>query len=67
MASIMNKINSLFRGFYKDDSGATAIEYGLFAALIAAAIVGTVSLLGGDLDGTFQDIRTELAGEDAET
>ena len=46
--------------FLKDESGATAIEYGLIAALIAAVIVGTVGLIGGKLDKTFQDINDKL-------
>ena len=36
-----------------DDSGATAVEYGLFVALIAAVIIGTVSALGIGLVGAF--------------
>jgi pilus assembly protein Flp/PilA len=47
--------------FMKDESGATAIEYGLIAALIAAVIVATVSLIGQDLLGGFETIQGELA------
>ncbi|MBO9432442.1 Flp family type IVb pilin [Sulfitobacter sp. R18_1] len=53
--------------FARDEDGATAIEYGLFAALIAAVLVTTVSLLGEDLDTTFEGIRTALGYEAQET
>ena len=43
--------------FLKDESGATAIEYGLIAALIAVVIIGAVGLLGGKLKGTFEKVE----------
>ena len=46
--------------FMNDESGATAIEYGLIAALIAVAIIGAVGAVGGKLDSTFTDIDTAL-------
>jgi len=46
--------------FLKDESGATAIEYGLIAALISVVIVGSVGLVGTELKGTFDTIKTEL-------
>lgn len=42
--------------FIKDESGATAIEYGLIAALIAVVIIGAVSTLGKNLSNKFQNI-----------
>ena len=45
----------------QDDSGATAIEYGLLAALISVAIIITVSSLGGTLNGVFSNVDTKLA------
>lgn len=39
--------------FLKDDRGASAVEYGLLVALVAAVIVGAVTLLGGNLSQTF--------------
>jgi pilus assembly protein Flp/PilA len=39
--------------FFKDDRGASAVEYGLLVALIAAVIVGAVTLLGSNLSQTF--------------
>ncbi|MBF34821.1 MAG: Flp family type IVb pilin [Henriciella sp.] len=42
--------------FFKNESGATAIEYGLIAALIAVAIISAVSALGGTTSNTFQSV-----------
>ena len=44
--------------FFKDDRGASAVEYGLLVALIAAVIVGAVTLLGGNLTATFDHIAS---------
>lgn len=46
--------------FAKDESGATAIEYGLIVALIAVVIITAVSTLGGKLNTAFADINAEL-------
>ncbi len=46
--------------FAKDESGATAIEYGLIAALIAVAIIGTLTLIGPKLDGVFKQVEAAL-------
>ncbi|MFO1127366.1 MAG: Flp family type IVb pilin [Rhodospirillales bacterium] len=46
---------------FKDESGATAIEYGLIAALIAAVIVGSVTALGNSIKGTFTNVASEVA------
>jgi pilus assembly protein Flp/PilA len=46
--------------FAKDESGATAIEYGLIVALIAVVIITAVSTLGGKLNTAFTDINTGL-------
>jgi len=48
--------------FVKDESGATAIEYGLIAAGIAVAIITIVGTLGGTLSGIFTNINTKLTG-----
>ena len=42
--------------FLRDEAGASAVEYGLLVALIAAVIVGAVTLLGGNLKATFEYI-----------
>ena len=51
----------LFNRFLKDESGATAIEYGLIAALISVAIIGGVRALGTQLNNTFTRVKNELA------
>lgn len=45
---------------FRDDAGATAIEYGLIAALIAVAIIGGATTLGGNLSTTFTNVATKL-------
>jgi pilus assembly protein Flp/PilA len=47
----------------KDTSGATAIEYGLIAGLIAAAIVAAVTLVGTNMDLSFTDTATQVKGD----
>lgn len=44
----------------EDESGATAIEYGLIAALVSVAVLAILSTLGGQLQETFQNISDEL-------
>lgn len=46
--------------FAKDESGATAIEYGLIAALISVVIIGVLSTIGSNLNTKFQEIATQL-------
>ena len=46
--------------FVKDESGATAIEYGLIAALVAIAAITALSLLGTELSDTFNFVSSEL-------
>lgn len=50
-----------FRKFVKDDSGATAIEYGLIAALVSVAIIAMLSTLGTNLNSTFKTVADNLA------
>jgi len=45
-------MTSYIARFIKDESGATAIEYGLIVALIAVVIIGAVTTLGSNLNGT---------------
>jgi pilus assembly protein Flp/PilA len=49
-----------FRNFIDDEQGATAVEYGLFVALIAAVIVTLVKTLGTKISAAFQAIVTAL-------
>jgi len=56
----MKNFSQSFKTFWADEDGATAIEYGLLASLIAVAIVGTVSALGGSLNGVFTRVAAAL-------
>ena len=53
-------MRSLLIRFRHDESGATAIEYGLIAAGIAAAIILAVNTLGTNINTTFTSISTQL-------
>jgi pilus assembly protein Flp/PilA len=53
-------MSKLIARFVKDESGATAIEYGLIAALIAMAIIVSAGLIGNELDTKFNSIATSL-------
>lgn len=53
-------MNQLIRRFVKDESGATAIEYGLIAAGISLAIIAAVNALGTSLSSKFSDISSSL-------
>jgi pilus assembly protein Flp/PilA len=59
-------MTNLLKRFKNDESGATAIEYGLIAALIGVAIIGAAGLVGDGLNNTFGDISEKLgqASED---
>ena len=46
--------------FLRDESGATAIEYGLIAALIAVVIITAVTAVGTNLTGTFNTVATSV-------
>jgi len=48
--------------FMSDESGATAIEYGLIAALIAVVIIAAVTALGTNISAAFTDVSTAIAG-----
>jgi pilus assembly protein Flp/PilA len=54
-------MKSLFSRFVKDESGATAIEYGLIAAIIGVGIVVSLQGVKGKLVSTFTDVETGLA------
>ena len=49
-----------FLKLIKSNKGATAIEYGLIAALVAVAIVGALSTLGGGLNSMFGTVNSDL-------
>ncbi len=54
-------MNRIFVRFLKNESGATAIEYGLIAGLISVVIITAVTLVGTNLTSTFDAIATALA------
>jgi pilus assembly protein Flp/PilA len=56
-------MKSLFVRFVKNESGATAIEYGLIAAGISVAIIAVVNGLGTQLNTTFTGITNKLAAQ----
>jgi pilus assembly protein Flp/PilA len=53
-------MTKFMKSLLKDESGATAIEYGLLAALIAVVIIGVVTQLGGELNETFAAVESQL-------
>ena len=53
-------MKTLVSRFVKDESGATAIEYGLIAAGISVAIIAVVNGLGTKLNGSFSSISSQL-------
>lgn len=59
MLSIFRKSASLVR---RDETGATAVEYGIMVALIAVVIIAAVTLLGGTLKDTFTQIQCSVSG-----
>ncbi|MBB2204793.1 Flp family type IVb pilin [Gluconacetobacter takamatsuzukensis] len=60
MLRVSKRLVSVARGLRGDRRGVTALEYGLIAALIAAVIMGSVSLIGGKLNNTFSSINAQL-------
>ncbi len=53
-------MTNLFARFIKDESGATAIEYGLIAALISVALITGATTLGNALNTQFKNLSTKL-------
>jgi pilus assembly protein Flp/PilA len=53
-------MTNLFSRFVRDESGATAIEYGLIAALIAVVVIGAVTTVGTKLNTTFGSVATAV-------
>jgi pilus assembly protein Flp/PilA len=52
--------NNLFASFVVEDGGATAIEYGLIASLIAVVIIGVLTATGSNLNGVFGTVGNSL-------
>ncbi|NNM71105.1 Flp family type IVb pilin [Enterovirga aerilata] len=57
----MPKLKSIASSFIRNEDGATAIEYGLIAALIAVVIIGALTTIGTNLNTAFRSIGTNLA------
>jgi pilus assembly protein Flp/PilA len=55
-------MQTIIKRFFHDESGATAIEYGLLAALIAVAIIVMVTNVGTSLQDVFEEVDTSLTG-----
>ena len=53
---------NMLKKFLRDESGATAIEYGLIAALISVVIITAVTTVGTNLNKTFTSVGGALAG-----
>jgi pilus assembly protein Flp/PilA len=53
-------MTKLFTRFLKDESGATAIEYGLIAALISVALITGATAIGNSLNTTFRGISAKM-------
>ena len=51
---------TMFARFLKDESGATAIEYGLIASLVAVAIISGAGALGNNLNNTFNSLAGKM-------
>ena len=51
---------TFFKNLVRDEQGATAIEYGLIAALIAVAAITAMTNLGGELNETFDKVQNDL-------
>jgi len=51
------------KSFYSDESGATAIEYGLIVALLAVALIGALGSLGTSLSGFFNGVSSAVVSK----
>lgn len=57
-----SKIINICKSFVSDESGATAIEYGLLAGLVSTAIIGSTTLLGENVSDTFEKSADHVSG-----
>ena len=53
-------MKTMFKNFVSDESGATAIEYGMIAALVAVVIIGALTTMGSKLNKTFTNVAGQL-------
>ncbi|MBD1544758.1 Flp family type IVb pilin [Roseibium aggregatum] len=59
-------MKNIFARFAKDESGATAIEYGLIAGLVSVVIIGVLGTMSDSLKNIFSDISSALTTADAQ-
>lgn len=57
----------LLKKFYKDESGATMVEYAIMVALIAVAVAAVVILLSNEMNSLFNDVTACLANPSSDT
>jgi len=55
-------IMKLVKQFFANEDGATAIEYGLIAALVSVAAIGALNTMGGSLSSMFTSVSGQLSG-----
>jgi pilus assembly protein Flp/PilA len=60
MSNMLNKVSKSFVNFVNDEEAASAVEYGLLAALIAAVIIAALRTLGTKLNTTFTTVSGAL-------
>jgi pilus assembly protein Flp/PilA len=60
-------MNKFIARFVRDESGVTAMEYGMIAALIAVAILGSLGTFGSQLSRTFSNIATAMSSANTPT
>ncbi len=62
---MMKKFSKLMVAFLQDEEGATMVEYGLMVALIAVVAIATVSLLGDEVNTTFETVKDKMVDANA--
>ncbi|KCZ50554.1 hypothetical protein HY29_07260 [Hyphomonas beringensis] len=57
----MSNLQATLRQYFRQESGATAVEYGLVIGLIALAIVGGITAIATSINGTFAEVETTMS------
>ena len=60
MRNLFNQASAAVSRFINDEEAATAVEYALMDSLIAAAIYGAVTALGGSVTGKFTEVKNDI-------
>ena len=58
----MDKLSASIKQFLRDEEGATLVEYGLLVGLLSIVAIGSVVLVGKFVNGAFDKVQTEMAG-----